>query len=194
VCHGFLRLASFWTFLSLLDRDLAEKVHEEGCPCGGALHSARYPRKPRGGPEGLPEDYGYRWSFCCAREGCRKRSTPPSVRFIGRQVYLGALVVLVTAMRQGATPHGARQLKAFFGVDRTTIARWQRFWQETFPRSVFWRVARARFLSALSVATLPLDLLEAFRREAGTWREALQHLLRFLSPITTRKSLDAQPF
>ncbi|NLS97786.1 MAG: hypothetical protein GXX96_37065 [Planctomycetaceae bacterium] len=38
------------------------------------------------------------------RDGCRKRTTPLSVRFLGRKVYLGAVVVLVAAMRQGPSP------------------------------------------------------------------------------------------
>jgi hypothetical protein len=40
----------------------------------------------------------------------RKRRTPPSFRFLGRKVYLGVEVVLISAMRQGAT--AARQLSA----------------------------------------------------------------------------------
>ena len=64
----------------------------------GMLHSARYPRKPRGGLDDLGPDYATRLSFCCAVDGCRRRTTPPSVRYLGRRVYLGAVVVLVTAM------------------------------------------------------------------------------------------------
>src|SRR3984893_16426162 len=78
------------------------------------LHSARFRRKPRGGPAGLGEAYDQRLSFCCASDLCRKRMTPPSFRFFGRKVYLGAVVVLVSAMRQGAT--AARQLCALVGV------------------------------------------------------------------------------
>lgn len=40
-------------------------------------------------------------SLCCAR--CRKRRTPPSVRFLGRRVYLAAVVVLACVLRQGPT-------------------------------------------------------------------------------------------
>jgi len=32
----------------------------------------------------------WRFSFCCARDGCRTRKTPPSFRFLGRKVYLAA--------------------------------------------------------------------------------------------------------
>jgi|SRR3989344_9371846 len=61
--------------------------------------------------------------------------TPPSVRFLGRKVYLGAVVVLVSAMRQGLTPRRVRELSNLFGADRRTIARWQVFWREQIPRS-----------------------------------------------------------
>jgi hypothetical protein len=38
-----------------------------------------------------------RTSFCCHRDGCRERATPPSVVFLGRRVYAGAAVVLGVA-------------------------------------------------------------------------------------------------
>jgi hypothetical protein len=41
----------------------------------------------------------HRFSFCCDRDGCRNRATPPSVRFLGRKVYLGAVVMLISASR-----------------------------------------------------------------------------------------------
>ena len=39
-------------FLSLfeMDKQLAAKVKAQGCVCGGRLHIANYPRKPRGLP------------------------------------------------------------------------------------------------------------------------------------------------
>jgi hypothetical protein len=101
--HELPRSATFWLFLFSVDQDLAQSAREKACPCGGRLHRANYLRKPRGA-EDLPEDYGYRFSFCCARDGCRKCVTPPSVRFLGRKVYLFAVVVLVSAMRQGPSP------------------------------------------------------------------------------------------
>ena len=80
--------------LFAIDQDLAANARAAGCPaCGGRLHSVRYPRKPRGGPADLGPEYDWRFSFCCAGEGCRRRATPPSVRFLGRRVYLGAVVV-----------------------------------------------------------------------------------------------------
>ncbi len=60
------------------DQDLAANAQAAGCPaCGGRLHRARYPRKPRAGPPDLGPEYDWRFSFCCAAEGCRRRATPP---------------------------------------------------------------------------------------------------------------------
>jgi hypothetical protein len=91
-----------------------------------------------------PEEYRCRFSFCCDRDGCRKRMTPPSVRFLGRKVYLGAVVILISAMRQGPTPRRVHVLSTLFGVDRATVARWQAFWRDYIPQTPFWKLARGR--------------------------------------------------
>ena len=186
--HDLPRDASFWLFLFSVDQDLAETARREGCPCGGCLHRANYPRKPRGGPEDLPEQYCRRLSFCCDRDGCRKRVTPPSVRFLGRKVYLGAVVVLVAAMRQGPSPRRVRELSALFDADRRTIARWQVFWRDHFPRTPFWKVARARFVPTVNITALPRSLLEAFVHRHDD-RKGWRNLLHFLLPITTTGGL-----
>jgi hypothetical protein len=180
--HVLLRDASFWDFLFRIDENLADRARQQGCSCGGRLHGAKYPRKPRGGCEKLPEGYGYRLSFCCDRDGCRKRTTPPSVRFLGRKVYLAAVVVLVAAMRQGPSPRRVRELTELFGVDRRTIGRWRSFWREHFPHTPFWKLARGRFIR-LAIADLPRVLFEAFIHRADS-REDWLELLEFLSPIT----------
>ena len=135
--HELHRSGSFWSFLLSIDKDLADSTRQKGCSCGGRLHCANYPRAPRGGPDHLPEEYRCRFSFCCDRDGCRKRMTPPSVRFLGRKVYLGAVVILISAMRQGPTPRRVRELSTLFGVDRATIARWQAFWRDAHSADAF---------------------------------------------------------
>lgn len=180
--HELFRSASFWAFLFSVDQDLAKATHEEGCSCGGRLHRANYLRKPRG-CETLPESYERRLSFCCSQDGCRKRKTPPSVRFLGRKVYLGAVVVLVSAMEQGPSSRRVRELSKLFGADRHTIARWRGFWREHLPRTEYWKLARVRFARQLAVAELPRALLDAFMR-LGDSRDDWKRLLEFLSPIT----------
>jgi hypothetical protein len=181
--HQLPQGASFWSFLFAIDQDLAETARKQGCPCGGRLHCANYPRKPRGTSVELPEPERVRLSFCCDRDGCRKRLTPPSVRFLGPKVYLGAVVLLISAMRQGPSPRRIRELSRLFGADRRTIARWQGFWREHFPQTPFWKRARALLAPVVDVATLPLALLTAFlghRADDEDWAR----LLRFLAPIT----------
>ena len=81
--------AALWPVLTKIDADLAEQVWIEGCMhCGGALHRADYPRKARG-----VNVESRRHSFCCAREECRRRETPGSVRFLGRKVYAGFMAL-----------------------------------------------------------------------------------------------------
>jgi hypothetical protein len=181
--HELPRGASFWQFLFSIDQDLAETARKRACPCGGRLHRANYPRKPRGGPDNLPDEYRFRLSYCCERDGCRKRATPPSVRFLGPKVYLGAVAILVAAMRQGPSPRRVRELSNRFGADRRTIARWQVFWQEHFPRTPFWKVARGRLVPVVEMDTLPRSLTEAFLRN-GDLHQAWGKLLLFLSPIS----------
>jgi len=181
--HELVRDASFWTFLFTVDKDLAAARRKQGCACGGRLHCANYPRKPSGGSANLPESYGYRLSFCCERDGCRKRATPPSVRFLGRKVYLAAVVVLVAAMRNGPSSRRVRELNELFGADRRTIERWCTFWREHFPQTSFWKVARGRFVPSLAVADLPRALLEVFLHHEDSL-EDWKRLLEFLSPIT----------
>jgi hypothetical protein len=186
--HDLLRDVQFWQFLLSIDRDSARAAREKGCSCGGRLHSAKYLRKPRGGPEELPTDCCFQFSLCCDQDGCRKRRTPPSARFLGRKVYLLAVIFLAAAKRQGPSPRALGELSAIFGADRRTIARWQVLWCEQFPRTRFWKVACARFVPALQVTLLPRPLLDAFFTGDDP-RADWGRLLCFLAPITTAGGL-----
>jgi len=164
--------------LEKVDADLAAQAHVGGCRfCGGKLHRADYERKPRGGPA-----WDCRYSFCCAREGCRRRHTPASVRFLGRRVYAGLVVVLVAAVVQGLKPQRVARLRQALGLDRRTLGRWRQWWQVTLVASSFWKAARARFLPPLDPRTLPGSLLKSF---AAHRRDRLLELLKFLAPLTT---------
>lgn len=184
--HRLLRDARVYGVLLQIDRDLAAAVRHGGCACGGRLHSARYRRKARCALEldKLDAEHGVRFSFCCDRDGCRRRTTPRSVRFLGRRVYVGAVVVLIATLAEGATPARLRRLRQLVGdVSRRTVERWRRWWRETFPQTPFWREHRARFAVAVDTERLPASLLE---RMAGAAESArLIALLRLLAPITT---------
>src|ERR1041385_6911609 len=84
-------------FHELIETDRREVVaaQREGCPtCGGRLDRADFPRKPRGLPACWEEPCSRRFILCCSGEGCRRRLPPPSVRFLGRRIYVAAVVVL----------------------------------------------------------------------------------------------------
>lgn len=174
--------ARLYEILQRVDEDLAAQARSVGCGCGGRLHRALYPRKPRGGPPALGAGYEWRLSYCCAEEGCRRRTTPPSVRFLGRKVYLGAVVTLVSALRQGANPTRVRVLHDLFGVGERTLRRWRQWWQRMFAEGSFWRGARGRFMPAVKPSELPRAVAERFGAETS---DGLSRLLRFLSPIST---------
>ena len=189
--HDLPRTARFWSFLLAVDRDLAEKTRTSACPCGGRLHCANYLRKPKGTPLQLPEPQCLRLSFCCDRDGCRKRLTPPSVRFLGPKVYLGVIVILISAMRQGPTPRRVRELSERFRVDCRTIARWQLFWREHFPQTPFWKRESARLVPVIKLVSLPYSLVDAFLLRHPRCR-GWTLLLRFLSPSTVPGALQIE--
>ena len=184
----------FHDLLLAIDRDLAETCRAEGCEeCGGRLHSARYPRKPHGRPKGLEgrlgPEHDQRFSFCCAVDGCRSRETPPSVRFLGRRIFIAAFVVLIAVLREGASDGRLERLSVVVRVDRRTIERWRRWWRETFAATPFWQIARAAFMPPVDQNRLPAALIERF---TGDDTDRLVGLLRFLGPITGGAGMQAR--
>ena len=182
-----LKDGRLFKLLEMADSDMAEEAAAEGCDhCGGKkLHRGDFDRKPRGGPR-----WDKRRSFCCAEGDCRKRKTPPSVRFLGRKVYAGVVVVLVSAMMHGLKRERVERLCSALGISERTLVRWRAWWLENFADSAFWKTARARFMPRLDERLLPLSLVDAM---GGTRRDGMARLMGFLSPITipARKGVAA---
>lgn len=177
------RDVSFFLLLKELDRDLAERVREGGClQCGGPLHVSRYPRKLRGLPAEAEGLFRKRQSYCCGKDECRQRATPPSVVFFGRRFYPAVMVLLASALAHGASDRRLARLSRRFAVDRKTLERWRVFWEKTFPESSFFRAEGGRFSPALSREHVLRDLLARFT-VSGVDRVA--SALLFLSPMTT---------
>lgn len=174
----------FFDALLRLDEELAGESREAGCGCGGTLHRADYARKPRGGPKGLTERHEKRLSFCCAVEGCRRRATPPSVRFLGRKVYWGAVVLLLPILMEGPTPRRVDRLQAFIGVSARTLRRWWWWWRQSVAGSRWFAAARGSFAPAVVGAALPGSLLEAFSGLADP-AERVVAVLRWLLPLSS---------
>lgn len=180
-----LRDTRLYEQLLRYDRDLADEARGLGCPCGGRLHRADYERKPWGGPP-VPKRlrdadprHSKRLSFCCDRDGCRGRTTPPSTRFLGPRRYLAATVVLVSALAHGITSRRMERIREFYSISRKTVERWRVWWLETFVASELWRANRARFAPPVAESRLPVTLLERFG--GPETKGALVGTLRFLA-------------
>ena len=177
---------SFHRLLQEIDEDVAQGVRSKGCPhCGAALHSARYARKPRGGRCELPPKYERRASFCCAAAGCRKRVTPPALRFWCRRVYLGPVFLLVFSLHHGITQKRTEELRQQLAtptLSRHTLRRWRQWWLEVFPSGSFWRAGRARFAPPVDETLLPAALLARFGQSDAA--ERVVAALRYLAPVT----------
>jgi len=103
-------------------------------------------------------------------------------------VYLGAVVVLATALQRGPSKTSVTKLSTLLGISRRTLARWCRWWSTMFTTSRFWTSLRARFLPVVDEAGMPASLLS---RMSATDEPAMVALLRLLAPISTRPHLEA---
>lgn len=110
------------------------------------------------------------------------------MRFLGRKVYLGAVVVLATALQRGPSKTSVTKLSALLGISRRTLARWCRWWSTMFATSRFWTSLRGRFIPAVDETALPSSLLS---RLLETDEPAVIALLRLLAPMSTRPHLEA---
>ena len=177
VCHTLLQDPSFFRFLSQIDAELAEKARKGRCPrCNGPLHVADFPRKPRGCPAAVREEYSWRLSFTCGR--CDTRTTPVSVRFLNRRVYVAVILMLVSP----AGGHAARSVRDGLKVPARTLHRWRAWWRRDFQQTRFWQSVRDRFLPPLAGDLLPQSLLERFPGPGCL--ERMAQLLHFVCPMS----------
>ena|ERR1700761_2713760 len=177
----------FFEGLFHVDAELAAQVAAERCRrCGGPVHRGDYPRKPRGGLfAAAGEALRRRFSFCCGREGCRRRTTPPSVRFLGRRVYLGAVVLVAAIMARHLRV--SPPLRKATGVPLRTVRRWLGWWDGPFCATAVFLMLAAR-LPGLSKHALPNAIVG---RLPGGGVERIHRLLLWLLPLTTQSCPDA---
>jgi hypothetical protein len=196
--HESMLVEEWFASLEEFDRQIAEAVAAEGCRhCGGPLYQGNYERKPRGARIAwFGEAFTLRYSLCCGREGCRRRALPPSLRFLGRRVYLEAVVLLATV--QAMTLKTLRQAREVTGVPTRTLRRWQGWWTEVFPGSAVWTQLRARFVPPPPAESeLPPSLIERAETVLGIDNAVSNVLLliaRWLSPVTTQSVPDGSRF
>ena len=174
---------SFFESLFSLDEKISIEVQEKGCPCRGCLHQANYPREARGVPEKAADLFEYRFSFCCDQENCRKRRTPPSVRFLGRRRFFFALVLLASVLTNGVNARRQAQLQDLVPVSDVTLRRWRKWWQEEFIDTPVWHKLRGSFVPAILPGQLPAELLSRSTHvEPGP---RVITILSQLSPLST---------
>jgi hypothetical protein len=181
VCHILLQDPKFFRLLLRIDIELAAQTRAARCQCGGVLHCANYPRKPRGCLKEVRADYESRFSFCCSQ--CRKRSTAMSVRFLGRRVYLSLAMVLMSN-RQAGSISIQTKLSETLAVPARTILRWRTWWADIFPTTPLWRSDCARFMPPVVMNELPSSLIARF---IGSAAESMMRFLAFLTPLTARQ-------
>lgn len=196
--HDARLAGEFFSRLEELDEKIAAEVAAARCRhCGGPLHQGNYRRKPRGGLIGVAgEAFRLRHSLCCGRRGCRKRALPPSLRFLGRRVYLEVVVVLASALAQVMATIG--EATAASGVPWRTLRRWGRWWRDVLPRLPVWAELRARFMPPPpEEALLPRSLISrlwADLREGSTLDDVMVLAARCLGPVTTASVLEGSRF
>ncbi len=177
--------ASVWFRLFHIDLQIAEQVRFAGCQhCqGGHLHVANYPRKPRGEHRDvLGPHYLLRLSFCCSV--CRRRTTPPSVRFMGRKVYLGASITLISAGANALSDEQHGRLIDALNLPAQTVHRWRRWWSEQVCVSECWRALSGWFSPPITPLRLPGELLARLHGIDLAMR--VVQILQLLAPLSTR--------
>lgn len=148
--------------LFCIDKDLADEVHQKGCPfCGSPLHAAHFHRKPRGFSNAqIDDELTIRFDWCCSR--CRKRCLPPSVRFFDRRLCWAPMFLIFSALRRSRCNEMARRCLEQFEISRRTLQRWRRWWRDIFPNAPFWKRAQLLFKDPVDHFLLPQSLLDRF--------------------------------
>lgn len=156
-----------------LDLELTMRVQALGCRhCGGRLDRADFARKVRGLPISAEPYFATRFALCCARDGCRRRTLPPSVRFLGPKVY--AAMAIVAACMAEVAHRGWQEARR--------IARWLAWWREVFGRSAIFAALRGRLAEPVDVGALPRSLFE--RVQGPSPGERLARFLSLVAGVT----------
>jgi hypothetical protein len=198
--HELVFNEEFFARLVAMDAQMAAQLAAERCPaCSGPLHQGNYLRKPRGGLLALAgEQYSLRFSLCCGWRDCRRRVLPPSLRFLGRRVYLEVVVLFASVVVQSVV--ALRKASVATGVPTRTLRRWSGWWIESFPQSRTWIELKARFVPPPpNEGSLPLSLMNRLECDLTMTRTAqviavpmlAEQMARLLAPATTSSACDA---
>ena len=170
------------TALFDLDCAIAEHVRLKRCPyCGGPLHYARFPRKPRGLPFKPSRTELFRQGLCCGNKECRRRTLPSSCLFMGRKwVFRCVILVFLTLWHNRLRP--VFELSEILGVDVGTLRRWRAYFRDMFPTQPAWKRLRGHVQAKLGNRQLPGALVMLFFqgiRDGPEMRRALIRCIQF---------------
>ena len=163
--HVLLSDPSFYLSLLVIDKQIAEQYQQAGCPfCQGNLNQAHYERNPLGLPSGLPSDYRIRLSYCCSQDGCRKRCTPPSLRFLSRKQYSSLVILLIFMLNCSSDESRIERLNHQINTNLSveTLRRWRKYWLKKVPLSKTFK--RSALIQSVA-EKLPMSLLKQFQGE-----------------------------
>ena len=181
--YDFVAEPRFFSFLLEIDRSIAREAHKVPCRyCGGKLDQADFHRAGYGLPDEAPAEVRRRFSFCCRRDGCRRRLTPDSVRFLRGMAYTAIVRVLAAAIHHGLTPDRANFIKKNLHVSRQTSSLWIKWWREVFTPSPFWQKMRGLFMPPLDETKLPLALMNYFAIKSDTAEVSAKSIVKFIAP------------
>ena len=171
-------LVDFIKSLYEADQLIVQKVKKGGClHCRSPLDTANYPRKVRGVPKEMEGEMNIRFSLCCRKVGCRKRSTPKSLRFYGAKVYW-VYVIILTVLKANLE---------WVVVPRKTVIRWRRYFTRL-PSSRFWQEKRGLFMPPLDETCLLSSLIEKFKCRDGP--SAWMAFFDFINPFCEEIVVD----
>ena len=180
--YKLLQNPSFHSLLLDIDHQLSEQYRLKRCPfCKGPLHKSNYSRSPLGLVNKHRKYYSTRLSFCCGY--CRKRTTPPSVRFFGRRRFVAPVFMFISMLNCKITQNSLRKMHRYFNVNisKRTWTRWRKWWNTLFVQTKFWKQAKGLLHLGSLLKEHPRSLLLSFE---STFSNKMILILQFLSPLT----------
>jgi hypothetical protein len=91
-------------------------------------------------------------------------------------------VLILTALCQGPGRFAAgERLRALYGITRSTLIRWRRYFLEVFPQSPSWRWLAGRFMPPPALPELPGALITHFVATLGEPCSAMVACLKALA-------------
>lgn len=183
--------SSFFQALYKSDLEIANEFRKNGrCRhCHGTrLRRSNYRRKARGLPPGLSKEvqalFDFRFSFLCNL--CNRRTTPPSLRFLGRKVYVAFAIVWISKLVEETQTFWWKNQKDLFGefISKLTIKRWIKWWLGPIWRSNFWKLLRGQLVGEIEWPRLIVGVWNSFATNFKNFSDIFYFVLHAFSPIT----------